>query len=101
MSQSSRMVRFALLATVATAAPALAADVDTFAKLLAKVAPPITGKFKPRVACACPPMNGIMRAGYLTSDPISTNIYCAEPNFNPDGSLASNDFCLDWVVLGH
>jgi hypothetical protein len=71
------------------------------AKLLAKVAPPITGKFKPRVACACPLVNGIMRAGYLTSDPISTNVYCAEPNFNPDGSLLSEDFCLDWVVLGH
>src|SRR5262249_51388351 len=58
-------------------------------------------KFKPRVACDCPPVNGIMRAGYLTSDPISTNVYCAEPSFNPDGSLLSDDFCLDWVVLGH
>ena len=101
MPKSSRMVRLPLAATVATAAPALASDLDSFAKLLAKVAPPITGKFKPRVACACPPANGIMRAGYLTSDPISTNVYCAEPSFNPDGSLLSNDFCTDWVVLGH
>ena len=48
-----------------------------------------------RFALTCPPVNGIMRAGYLTSDPISTNVYCAEPNFNPDGSLQSDDFCLD------
>jgi hypothetical protein len=101
VSKSFRMARIALAATVATSVTALATDLDSFTKLLAKVAPPITGKFKPRVACACPPVNGIMRAGYLTSDPISTNVYCAEPSFNPDGSLLSNDFCLDWVVLGH
>jgi hypothetical protein len=103
MSKAFRMVRFALAAIVATSAPALATDLDSFTKLLAKVAPPITAKFKPRVACACPPVNGIMRAGYLASDPISTNIYCAEPAFNPDGSLeatcrsscASQNGCAD------
>src|SRR5262249_3292172 len=98
MSQSSRTLGLTLLMAVATATVASATDADTFATLLAKVAPPITGKFKPRVMCACPPMNGIMRAGYLASDPISTNIYCVEPNFDGDGNFATNDFCSDWVV---
>jgi len=101
MSQSSRALWLTVLVAVVTAPVASATDADTFAKLLARVAPPITGKFKPRVACACPPVNGIMRAGYLTSDPISTNIYCAEPNFDGDGNFTTNDFCSDWVVLGH
>src|SRR5262245_41540981 len=93
MSKSFRMVRFALAAIVAASVPALAKDLDSFEKIIATVAPPITVKFKPRVAFACPPVNGIMRAGYLTSDPSSTNVYCAETAFNPDGSLLSDDFC--------
>jgi hypothetical protein len=101
MSRSFRTLGIAVPILLAAGTLAFASDASTFARLLAKVAPPITGKFKPRVACACPPANGIMRAGYLTSDPISTNIYCAEPNFDAGGTLASDDFCTDWIVLGH
>jgi hypothetical protein len=64
MRQSLPTLGFALLAVIATATLARATDLDAFEKLIGKVAPSITGKFKPRVACACPPANGIMRAGY-------------------------------------
>jgi hypothetical protein len=64
---------------VLIAAPAAATDQDTFTTLIAKVAPPIGQKFKPKVACACP-NNGVTlaTAGFVVTD-VFGKVRCGQP----------------------
>lgn len=64
---------------VLIAAPAAATDQDTFTTLIAKVAPPIGQKFKPKVACACP-NNGVTlaTAGFVVTY-VFGKVRCGQP----------------------
>jgi hypothetical protein len=97
---------FLMLGLITTASVATATDKQKFESLIGKYAVSGLGmptKLKAKTPCYCTPgsVAPAYAAGYLVHYPVGSYVFvnCYVPQFKPDGSFDSSQYCNSFTVI--